>query len=101
MKKGVVKNFGKFTEKYLVPESFFNKVAALRPATLLKRRLWHRYFSVNFPKFLRTPFFTEHLWTTASEEFAFFGNVYSSCIRFYLLFFHITHTGFCVITPFK
>ena len=24
--------------------------------------LWHRCFSVNFEKFLRTPFFTEHLW---------------------------------------
>ena len=36
-----------------------NKVAALRPATLLKNRLWHRCFP-------RTPFFTEHLWTTAS-----------------------------------
>ena len=32
------------------------------PATLLKKRLWHRYFPVNFEKFLRTPFFTEHLW---------------------------------------
>ena len=32
------------------------------PATLLKRRLWHRCFSVNFTKFLRTHFFTEHLW---------------------------------------
>ena len=32
-------------------------------ATLSKRRLWHRcrYFPVNFAKFLRTPFFTEHL----------------------------------------
>ena len=29
--------------------------------------LWHRCFSVNFVKFLRTPFFTEHLWATASE----------------------------------
>ena len=28
----------------------------LRPATLLKKRLWHRYFPVNFVKFLRTPF---------------------------------------------
>ena len=28
----------------------------LRPATLLKRRLWHRCFPVNFMKFLRTPF---------------------------------------------
>ena len=34
----------------------------LRPATLLKKRLWHRCFPVNFVKFLRTHFFTEHLW---------------------------------------
>ena len=34
----------------------------LRPATLLKKRLWHRCFSVNFAKFLGTPFLTEHLW---------------------------------------
>ena len=33
-----------------------------RPATLLKRRLWYRYFPVNFVKFLRTPIFREHLW---------------------------------------
>ena len=33
-----------------------------RPATLLKRRLWYRCFPVNFVKFLRTPFFREHLW---------------------------------------
>ena len=32
------------------------------PATLLKRRLWHRCFAVNFAKFLRAPFVTEHLW---------------------------------------
>ena len=31
-------------------------------ATLLKRRLWHRCFPVNFAKFLRAPFVTEHLW---------------------------------------
>ena len=46
---------------------FFNKVAGLRPATLLKECLWHRCFPVNFAKFLRTPFFTENLLTTASE----------------------------------
>ena len=28
----------------------------LRPATLLRKRLWHRRFLVNFVKFLRTPF---------------------------------------------
>ena len=32
------------------------------PATLLKKRLWHRCFSVNFAKFVRAPFLTEHLW---------------------------------------
>ena len=44
-----------------VPETLFNKFAGLRPATLLKKSLWHRCFPVNFAKFLRTPFFTEHL----------------------------------------
>ena len=33
-----------------------------RPATLLKKRLWHRCFPVNFVKFLRTPFYKERLW---------------------------------------
>ena len=36
-------------------------------ATLLKKTLWHKCFPVNFEKFLRTPFLTEHLWATASE----------------------------------
>ena len=31
-------------------------ILCLRPATLLKKRLWHRSFPVNFAKFLRTPF---------------------------------------------
>ena len=47
IKKGVPRNLVKFT----------NKVNGLRPATLLKKRLWYRCFSVNFPKFLRTPFY--------------------------------------------
>ena len=33
----------------------------LRPATLFKKRLWHRCFLVTFAKFLRTPFFTKHI----------------------------------------
>ena len=32
------------------------------PATLLKKRLWHRCFPVNFVKFLRTLFLIEHVW---------------------------------------
>ena len=56
MKKGVHRNFAKFTGKHLCQSLFFDKVAILRPATLLKKRLWHRCFPVNFAKFLRTPF---------------------------------------------
>ena len=37
MKEGVLRNFTKFTEKHLCQSLFFNKVADLRPATLLKR----------------------------------------------------------------
>ena len=37
-------------------ESPFNKVAGLRPAALLKKRLWHWCFPVNFEKFLITSF---------------------------------------------
>ena len=40
---------------------FFNNVAGLRPATLLKKRLWLRCFPLNFAKFLRTPFYRTHL----------------------------------------
>ena len=32
-----------------------------QPATLLKKRLWHRCFRVDFAKFIRTHFLTEHL----------------------------------------
>ena len=33
---------------------FFNQVAGLRPVTLLKMRLWHKSFSCNVVKFLKT-----------------------------------------------
>ena len=58
-KKGVLRNFTKSTGKHLCQSLFFNKVAGLKPATLLKKRLWHRFFPVNFTKFLRTPFLIE------------------------------------------
>ena len=47
-KKNVLKTFVKFTGKHLCQ--------SLRPPTLLKKRLWHRCFPVNFAKFLRTTF---------------------------------------------
>ena len=50
VRKGVLRNFAKFTGKHLCQSLFLNKVAGL----------WHRCFPVNFAKFLRTPFRTEH-----------------------------------------
>ena len=38
-KKDVLRNFAKFTRKHLRQSVFINKVAGLRPATLLKKRL--------------------------------------------------------------
>ena len=57
LKEGILRNFTKFAGKHLCQSLLFNKVAGLRPAALLKKRLWHRCFPVNFVKFLRTPFF--------------------------------------------
>ena len=55
-KKCVLRNLAKFIGKHPCKSYFFNKIAGLRPATLLKKRLWHRRFPVNTVKFLRTPF---------------------------------------------
>ena len=57
-RKGVLKNLAKFTEKYLCWSPFFNKVAGLRPVTLLKKRS----NTVIFLGILRkNTFFSEHL----------------------------------------
>ena len=69
-KKGANRNFAKFTGKHLYQSLFFNKVAILSPATLLKKKLRRRCFPVNFAEFLRTPF-SEYLWTTTSDRFKF------------------------------
>ena len=64
-RKDVPKNSAKFIGKHLCQSLLFNRVAGglffnnvtdLRPVTLFKKRLWYRYFPVNFAKFLRTPF---------------------------------------------
>ena len=70
VRKGVLRNFAKFTRKNLCQSLFFNRnsqqstcarVSFLinfrpQPATLFKNRLWHCCFPVNFAKFIRTPF---------------------------------------------
>ena len=65
VRKGVLRNFAKFTGKHLCQSLFFNKVAGLRLATLLKRDS-AQVFSCEFCKVSMNTFFTEHLWVTAS-----------------------------------
>ena len=59
-KKYVLKKFPKSTGKHLCQGLFFNKIAGIRPATLLDSGTG--VFSVNFAKYLRAPFLMEHLW---------------------------------------
>ena len=76
-KNGFLKNVAKLTGKNLCQRLFLNKAACLsyrnlsinslcksidwflhdRPATLFKKRFWHKCFPVNFMKLSRTPFF--------------------------------------------
>ena len=86
MKKGDLRNFAKFTGKLLCQSLFINKVVGLKPATLLKKRLWHRCFPVNFAKFLRTPFFTEDLWWLLLDFKAFLLNNRSTTNMIKLIF---------------
>ena len=57
VKKGVLRNFENSQKSTCARVSFLIKLQAF----FLKKRLWHRCFSVNFAKFLRTPFLTEYL----------------------------------------
>ena len=54
--KGAFINLAKFTGKHLFQSLFLNKVAGLRSATLLRKRLQHRCLPRKFANFLRTPF---------------------------------------------
>ena len=56
VRKSALRNFAKFTGKHLCHSLFCIKVAGLRLQLYLKKRLWQRFFPVNFAKFLRTPF---------------------------------------------
>ena len=55
VRKGVLRNFAKFTGEHLCQSPFFNKVVP-QLEILLKKRLCHRCFPVIFAKFLRKPF---------------------------------------------
>ena len=72
-KKGVLRNFAKFTGKHLCQSLFFNKVAGLWPlaCNFIKKEILAQVFSREFCKISKNTFFTEHLWTTASAALTF------------------------------
>ena len=57
------------------------KMACLRPATLLKKRLWNRCFPVNFAKFLDTPFPIEHLRLLLLKLWLYFYHIQPSALE--------------------
>ena len=59
VKIDVLKIFTNCTGKHLCRSLFLIK---LKACNFIKKRLQYRCFPKKFAKFLRTPFFTEHLW---------------------------------------
>ena len=79
-KKGVLKNFAKFTRKHLCWSLFLNKVLGLKSAILLKERPKHKQvFSYEFRKIFKNTFFTEHLRATVSVSTNY--DVILTCIK--------------------
>ena len=61
-KKGVLRNFTKFTGKHLCQRLFFNKVAGLRTqdCNFIKKESLSQVFSCEFWEISKNTFFTEH-----------------------------------------
>ena len=77
-KKGVLRNFVKFTGKHLSQSLFFNKVAA---ATLLKKRLWLRCFPPNFYEISKNTFFIQHLWCLLRDWIIFYHDPFHDKVK--------------------
>ena len=63
-KKGVLRNFAKFTEKHLCQVLFFTKVAGLGPRACnsFNKETLAQVFSCEFCEISKNTFFIEHLW---------------------------------------
>ena len=61
-KKGVLRNFAKFTGSHRCPSLFFNIVAA-RACNFIKKETLAQVFFCEFCEFSKN-FFTKHLWAT-------------------------------------
>ena len=66
LRKGVLRNFAKFTGKHLCQSLFFNKVAGAA-CNFIKKETLTQVFSCEFCEISKNTCFTEHLRTTASS----------------------------------
>ena len=66
VKKGVLRNFAKFTGKYLCQGLFFKKVAGAA-CNFIKKETLAQVFSCEFCEISKNIFFTEQLRTTTSQ----------------------------------
>ena len=72
VRKGVLRNFAKFTGKRPCQSLLLNKVGACNS---IKKETLAQVFSYEFCKSSKNTFFTEHLWATASACRASLNNL--------------------------
>ena len=65
VKKGVLRNFAKFTGKHLCQSLFFNEVPG-GACNFIKKEALAQVFSCEFCEISKNAFLTEHVWATAS-----------------------------------
>ena len=65
-KKGVLRNFTKFTGKHLYQSLFFSKVAGDFNCNFIKKETLAQVLYREFCEISKNTFFTEYIWTGAS-----------------------------------
>ena len=66
VRKGVLRNFGKFTGKYTCARVSFSIKLQASACNFIKKEALAQVFSCEFCKIFKNTFFIEHLWATAS-----------------------------------
>ena len=100
IKKCVLRYLAKSQKKHLCYSLFFNKVVGVKPATLLKKRLWHSWFPVSFVKFLKKSFYRtpldDRIRTSATCWLSFFSwpFLFVDAYSFHHCTFTTTHKQF-------
>ena len=94
VRKGVLRNFAKFTGKHLCQSLFFNEVASAA-CNFIKKETLAQVFSCEFCEISKNNVFTEHLCTTAvyiSGRYVINVYVSGDCVIFVLFscFIYVT-----------